>query len=54
MMTEHQDDTTAAPDATTASASGADAETTIVPSDPATVDAYAWSEGDEPADTERQ
>jgi Protein of unknown function (DUF732) len=40
-------------DHTTASAAGADADTTIVPSDPATVDALAWSEGDEPADDER-
>jgi hypothetical protein len=38
---------------TQSSASGADAETTWVPADAATVDAYAWSEGDEPADTER-
>jgi hypothetical protein len=52
MMTE-QDHTQQAPDHTTASAAGADAATTIVPSDPATVDALAWSEGDEPADTER-
>jgi hypothetical protein len=55
-MTEHQDDTMAAGEAiervplslsTTASALGADAETTWVPADPATVDQYAWSEGDE-------
>jgi hypothetical protein len=32
---------------TTASALGADAETAWVPADPATVDQYAWSEGDE-------
>jgi Protein of unknown function (DUF732) len=56
-MTEHQDDTMAADvqnsenseknDHTTASALGADADTTWVPADPATVDQYAWSEGDE-------
>jgi hypothetical protein len=47
------DDTMAAPsDHTTASALGADAETTIVPSDPAAADALAWSQGDEPADAE--
>ena len=40
-------------DDTQSSASGADAETTIVPSDPAAVDAYAWSEGDEPEAAER-
>jgi hypothetical protein len=62
-MTE-QDDTMAAAenlpenpqvstDHTTASALGADADTTWVPADPATVDAYAWSEGDEPDDDQR-
>jgi hypothetical protein len=61
-MTE-QEHTQQAPDApptvagstdhTTASAAGADAETTIVPSDPATVDALAWSQGDELDDDER-
>jgi hypothetical protein len=58
-MTE-QDDTMAAetlapdgakvPDHTTASPLGADADTTWVPADPATVDAYAW--GTEPGDDE--
>jgi hypothetical protein len=58
-MTE-QDDTMAADvqnsenseknDHTTASAAGADADTTWVPADPATVDAYAW--GTEPSDDE--
>jgi hypothetical protein len=38
------------PDHTTASALGADADTTWVPSDPATVDALAW--GTEPGDDE--
>jgi hypothetical protein len=60
-MTEHQDDTLAADvqnsenseknDHTTASAAGAD--TTWVPADPATADALAWSEGDEPDDDQR-
>jgi Protein of unknown function (DUF732) len=61
-MTEHQDDTMAAAevvgsptvgeptDHTTASALGADADTTWVPTDLATVDAYAW--GTEPSDDE--
>jgi hypothetical protein len=59
-MTEHQEHTQQAaevgghstvecpPDRTTASALGADADTTWVPADPATVDAWAWSQGEDP------